>query len=137
MIHLIYNVVFGPSPTMYKQSETTPFRWPFSSTPREVPGAARTAQLIVNTAVAYPTTVVNLEDILYGTTETDPRLPEPQEVLDVFEENSILRIIDNGDGSWTAIGPDSVIVMLDATSFQITWPSAIYIDSETYRINSL
>jgi hypothetical protein len=78
-----------------------------------------------------------LEDVLYGTDDESPRLPSPEEVFEIFEENAILRIIDNGDGTWTAIGPDSAIEMLDSETFEITWPSAVYIDADTYTISSL
>jgi hypothetical protein len=58
-------------------------------------------------------------------------------VLEMFESGAILRIVDHGDGTWTATGPDEAIKMLSSTMFEITWPSAIYIDTETYKISSL
>ena len=75
--------------------------------------------------------------MIYESSETSARLPEPQEIFDLFEDASILKITDHGDGSWTAEGPDEAIQMLDATSFEITWPSAVYLSSGTYRISSL
>jgi hypothetical protein len=84
-----------------------------------------------------PGALADLEALIYGDDDNDPVLPSPTEVLEIFESHTTLRITDNGDGSWTATGPDSAIVMLDATTFQITWPSAIFIDATSYKISSL
>lgn len=135
-IHLVYNVLIEPSPYLYQQLDLDAFRWPFTCLPVPITEAARSAHLIVDTAEAHSPAVVNLEDILYGTDESDPRLPMPEELFDIFEGGSVLLIIDNGDGSWTAIGPASMIQMLDATTFQITSPTASYIDADTYTISS-
>jgi len=136
-IHILYNVLAQPYSVVYRQSGSEPLTFDFTSTPVPVQGVSRTAHLVIDTSVAYSWTVSALEDVLYGTDTTDPRLPTPGEIYDIFEENSILIITDNGDGTWTATGPDSVITMLDSTTFQISWPSAVYLDSDSYKIHSL
>lgn len=136
-IHLIYNVLVSTPAYLHQQRDTDTISWKFTSLPVEMPNAARSSHLIIDTADAYSWTVDALEDILYGTDASPPRLPTPAEVFEIFEENSILRIIDHGDGTWTAIGPDSAIIMLDPTTFEITWPSAVYIDAVSYTISSL
>jgi len=92
---------------------------------------------VISADVAYSSALSDLEDVLYGSATTDPRIPLPAEILSIFEENSILQIIDNGDGTWTAIGPSSAIIMLDSITFQIDWPSAVFIDANSYSIHSL
>ena len=136
-LHLVYNVLLAPSAFVNQQSSIETHSWGFTTLPIEVPGIKRSAHLVIETEIAYSWTVQALEDILYGTEGDQPRLPLPDEVFEVFEVNSILQIIDHGDGSWTAIGPDSAIIMLDSTTFEITWPSAVYIDAESYTIHSL
>lgn len=136
-IHILYNVLISPTPTVRAQTEVETFNWGFSTKPLEMPEGRRSAQLIVDCGTAYSWTVEALEGVLYGTDAAAPRLPTPQEVMDIFEENSILQVIDHGDGSFTVMGPDEAIQMLDATTFQITWPSAEYLDAETYTIHSL
>lgn len=64
-------------------------------------------------------------------------MPGMLEVVAMFENASLLKITDHGDGSWTAEGPDEAIQMLSPTEFEITWPSAVYLSSDTYRISSL
>lgn len=136
-VHLVYNALISPGGHSYKHSEVDPFSWDFTAKPVTVPGAGRSAHIIIETATAYSWTLAALEDVLYGSESTDAHLPLPEEVFQIFEDNSILQIIDHGDGSWTAIGPDDVVQMLDETSFQISWPSAVYIDADSYTIHSL
>lgn len=136
-IHLVYNVLLAPSQYVHQQSLIESYSWSFTTFPIDIPGAKRSSHLVVQTSIAYPWTVSALEDILYGTEGENPRLPTPQEVFDIFESNSILQIIDHGDGTWSAIGPDDVIQMLDIHTFQIDWPSAVFIDADSYTISSL
>lgn len=136
-IHLVYNTMLAPTSATWNQKEATKFQWNFTTLPTDIPGYAPSAHLVVDTGVAYSWTTAAFEDVLYGSDSADPRLPAPLEVLDIFEENSILQIIDHGDGTWTAKGPDSVITMLDPTTFKIDWPSAVFIDAVTYKIRSL
>jgi hypothetical protein len=136
-IHLVYNVLLRPSGYAHQQNETDTFVWAFTTVPVPVPDVNKTAHLIIDSSIAYSWTIEDLEDALYGSESTDAFLPTPEAIFETFEENAILRIIDNGDGTWTAIGPDSAIVMLDPDTFEITWPSAVYIDADSYTISSL
>jgi hypothetical protein len=136
-IHLVYNARFSPGGTAHKQSEVDLISWDFTTLAIPIPEVAMSAHLIVDADVAYSETVQALEDILYGSDSISARFPSPEEVLEVFEEHSILRVIDHGDGTFTITGPDEAIQMLSSTTWQITWPSAIYIDAVTYSISSL
>lgn len=136
-IHLVYNVLISPSGTAGAQDTPENFNWDFTAMPIPVEDGIRTAHLIVDASVANADTISELENILYGSDTLTARLPLPVEILDIFEENAILRVIDNGDGTFTVIGPDSAIIMLDSTTFQITWPSAVYIDAISYHLSSL
>lgn len=137
-IHLVYNVLVDPTQISYGQTERAGvLQCGFTSLPVSVPNAGVSAHLIIDTSIAYSWTISDLEDILYGTSEELARLPSPEEVFSVFEDNSILKVIDHGDGSFTVDGPDEAITMLDSTTFEISWPSAIYIDNNSYKISSL
>lgn len=140
-LHLIYNALVSPTSRDYvivkASPEATIFSWTFSTTPVSIPNAYLSSHLIADSTVANPQTMSALEDALYGTVDTAPYLPSVEDVIALFEANSILRVTDNGDGSFTVIGPDEAIIMLDGTSFQISWPTAIIIDSITYKISSL
>jgi hypothetical protein len=140
-IHLVYNAMVTPAgvdnTSINSGLEPINFGWELTTTPIILSTGERTAHLIVDSTRAYSWAIEALENILYGDDLNDPRFPSMDEVIELFEEASILRITDHGDGSWTAEGPDDAIVMLDATSFEITWPSAIFIDSNSYTISSL
>jgi hypothetical protein len=136
-IHLVYNILVSPTTHMYEQEDTIPFSWDFTTTPAPFPQARPTAHFVIEASDAYSWTLEALENVLYGDESTPPTMPSPLGILDIFEENSILQIIDHGDGTWTAIGPDDVVSMLDATTFQIDWPSAVYIDATSYTVRSL
>lgn len=136
-LHLVYNATVDTSEYVYDQDEVTGFRWDFSCLPISVPDSKKSAHIILDGTVAYSWAMEAVEDILYGTDEDPPRLPLPEELWQIIEDNSILVIIDHGDGTWTASGPEHVVDMLDATTFQISWPSAIYLDADTYTVSSL
>lgn len=136
-IHLVYNASISPSQFAYERSDEDTFSWDFTTTPIYIPGARATAHLIIDPSIAYTWTMQAFEDILYGSEAQASRLPQPLEVLSIFEENSIVRVVDHGDGTFTVSGPDDIVQMIDATTFKIDWPSAVYIDADTYTIHSL
>lgn len=136
-IHLVYNILLGPTGHLYEQEDVVPFSWDFTTLPIPIDGAKPTAHLVIEASTAYSWTVSALEDVIYGSDSKSPSLPSPSDVLNLFEENSILRIIDNGDGSFTAIGPDDVISMIDETTYQIDYETVVYISADTATIHSL
>ena len=140
-LHIVYNAMATPSERNYQtiadETEATTFNWNITTTNVAVPGASRSAHLVIDTRQAWSWAVTAVENVLYGTEDTPARLPSPQELMDLFAENALLQITDNGDGTWTAEGPDEAISMLNADTFQISWPSAVFIDEDTYEISSL
>lgn len=137
-IHLIYNVLVMPSSFDYRQmTETDPFSWVLTTKPVAIPGAKASSHVVIDTSKANPQTVSSFEDILYGNEVEEARLPSPYEIVDIFEANSILLVVDHGDGSFTVTGPDEAIQMIDPTTFQISWPSVIYVDEVRYTISSM
>jgi hypothetical protein len=139
-IHLVYNATLVPNSlsmaTMAQELAPAVFGWGLVTKPKTIPGARQASHLYIRAADASPEAIAALSDILYGTATTDPRFPSPTDVLGIFESNPRLRIIDHGDGSWTAIGPDEWITMTSPTSFEITSPSAVWIDGDTYTISN-
>jgi hypothetical protein len=78
-----------------------------------------------------------IEDILYGSSDSDPYFPSINEILSLFESLGSLVIIDNGDGTWKAIdASDNYITMLNSTTFQIDDADATYLDATTYKIST-
>jgi hypothetical protein len=140
-IHLVYNARADSTDkgwsTLSDTVEPSNFGWDISTVPTIVPGAKPTAHLVINLAEAHPDAIQQVEDLLYGTDITDPTLPSAEDIVAIFSEFATLVVVDHGDGTWTATGPDEAIQMLDLTTFEISWPSAVYIDSESYTISSM
>lgn len=140
-LHIVYNALATPTDKDYStvndSAEPLVFNWDISTTPLKLTNARASAHFVIDTRVAYPWALEAIEDILYGSDTTEAYLPSLGELLAIFEDSSILKITDHGDGTWTAEGSDEIIQMLDATTFQISWPSAVYINEETYQISSL
>lgn len=136
-IHIVYNAKAKMSGHTYQIDSVDPFGFDISTTPVYVPEAKPTAHLMIDTEIAYPWTIKDLEDVLYGSDTSLARLPMPEEIIDIFEVNAILKVIDNGDGTFTLDGPNTAIQMLTSDEFQVDWPSVRYLDEDTYQIKSL
>lgn len=139
-IHLVYNAIVAPTNSAYSSIETEvdpiAFEWPISTKPLEFSGIKPFSHIIIDSTLARPQDIIDIENLIYGSTGVDPELPTIQDILDLFQANSTLKITDNGDGTWTANAPGSIIQMLDSTTFEITWPSAVFIDDVSYNISS-
>jgi hypothetical protein len=140
-IHLVYNALATPSNASYSSISSdvnnVSFSWDFSTVPMNIPGGRPSAHLVVMVDYAQPGAISDLEGMIYGDDANDPFLPDPATVYALFESYATLVIVDNGDGTWTATGPDTAITMLDGDTFQIDWDSAIFINADTYKISSL
>lgn len=139
-IHLVYNItaeLLGwASETLDREPEPSTFQWKLHTRPEFSGSLSPTAHIYVDTSEAHTHTVALFEELIYGTASTDPTLPSLQEAIDFFEENALFIVVDHGDGTWTATGPDDMIQMLDATTFQITSPTAIPIDADSYTLST-
>lgn len=84
-LHIIYNAKAAPSERAYATVNDSPeaitFSWELSTTPTAVPGFAPTAILTIDSTKTDKTKLQALEDILYGTTEGEPHLPLPAEII--------------------------------------------------------
>lgn len=83
-IHLIYGAKAAPSEKGYQTMNDSPeaitFSWEVTTTPVEVTGFKPTASLVIDSTLVDSTQLSAFEDILYGTTEEEARLPLPDEV---------------------------------------------------------
>lgn len=138
-IHLLYNLLATPSQkdyqTLSEEGSAIEFEWNITAVPGEVPGFRPSAHVIFDTRRMSPILLQDIEETLYGNDFDDARLP-PISTLTTFVGSwVIIRITDNGDGTWTAEGPDDLITMLDSTTFQIIQANAEYLDADTYIIS--
>lgn len=84
-IHLIYGATASPSEKGYTTINDSPeaitFSWELTTTPVNVKGHKPTSSIVIDSTKATPEKLKALEDILYGTTDVEPRMPLPDEIV--------------------------------------------------------
>lgn len=138
-LHLVYNVLVRDDSRSWSTIGIRPdpslFNWDIHAAAEQIPGASPAAHLTLE--VPRDSSVLDsLEDILYGTDTTDPRLPSPAEIVDLYESMTLLRITYNGDGTYTAEGPDSMVRILEDGAFELNTPSAFLFDQGIFVVQS-
>lgn len=87
-LHLVYGALASPSEKAYATINDSPeaitFSWEFSTTPVNVTGFKPTASITIDSTKVDAEKLANLEKILYGDDEVEPRLPLPDEVAQVM-----------------------------------------------------
>lgn len=88
-LHLVYGALASPTEKAFSTVNDSPeaiaFSWEFTTTPVEVPGRSNSAILTIASPDVNAAALADLENALYGTAGTDPRLPLPAEVFALFE----------------------------------------------------
>jgi len=91
-LHLIYGALAAPSEKGYSTINDSPeaitFSWEVATTPVSVTGFKPTASITIDSTKADPTKLAALEDILYGSEESEARLPLPDEVATLMETSA-------------------------------------------------
>lgn len=92
-LHLVYGASASPSERAYATTNDSPdaisFSWELKTTPVNVEGYKATALVTIDTHKVDPDKLKDLEDILYGASTDEPRLPMPDEVLQILGEDAI------------------------------------------------
>ena len=128
-LHLIYNAMASPSERQYQTVNDSPeaitFSWEVTTTPIAVDGYKPTASLTIDSSKADAAKLEELEDILYGTANSDPRLPLPGEVIDLMGGAVSYDIHLNRDNATVQVGKS---ISLKATTVPsgetVTWASS-------------
>lgn len=91
-LHLVYDSTAAPSSkenaTVNDSPEAATLSWECDTTPVECPSCKPTAHFVINSTQVNKDALANLEDILYGTAEKEPRLPLPDEVAELFKDST-------------------------------------------------
>lgn len=89
-LHLIYGATCSPSERAYQTVNDSPeaitFSYELTTTPVDVTGMKPTSIITIDSTKADPTKLANLEKLLYGDENTDPKLPLPDEVATLFAQ---------------------------------------------------
>jgi hypothetical protein len=139
-IHLVYNAMAAPTQrdhaSMNDQNNIADFVWNLTTVPQDFAGFRSSAHVIIDTRFISSGAVAIIEDILYGDNTDDPRIPDITELHDIISSDTALLVIDNGDGTFSVLGPDADITTPDPDDFTITWPTVILLDGDTYSVSS-
>ena len=89
-LHMVYGCLAAPSEKAFSTINDSPeaitFSWEVSTTPVNVAGHKPTAHLEIDSTKADPVKLAALEKILYGDTDTEARLPLPDEIVTLMTE---------------------------------------------------
>lgn len=141
-IHIFYNLTVITKDRSYQTIDDNispeEFEWDISGIAEEVVGFSPTAHITINTSTIDSELLASIEDMLYGSDSSDASLISMTALLTMigFPDLLAIKIIDNGDGSWTAVVYDESLVTVGADDFEITGANAVMIDTDTYRVSS-
>lgn len=86
-LHLIYGALAAPSERAYTSVNDSPeaitFSWELTTTPVNVTGYKPTAHLEIDSTEVDAEKLTQLEAILYGSESEEPRLPLPDEIVEL------------------------------------------------------
>lgn len=88
-IHLIYNAMVAPAEkahhTIGDTIDPDNFSWKVVTKPPTFTGIKQTAYFEIDSREVPSALITELENILYGTVGTPPRLPDPEELISLFQ----------------------------------------------------
>ena len=107
-LHLVYGGLASPSERGYQTVNDSPEpinpSWEVTTTPVDVPGFKPTARLIITSTKVDPAKLAALETILYGSEEAEPRLPLPEEVIELLKPDAVTVVTAAESGDTTLFG---------------------------------
>ena len=87
-LHLIYGAKASPSEKAYATINDSPeaitFSWELTTTPVNVNGHKPTANLVIDSTKVSAAALTALEKALYGDESNEPRLPLPDEIVQII-----------------------------------------------------
>lgn len=88
-LHIVYGCLAAPSEKAYATVNDSPeaitFSWEVSTTPVNVTGFKSTASLVLDSVKLGAAKMKAIEDVLYGSSAAEARLPLPDEIKSIIE----------------------------------------------------
>lgn len=88
-LHIVYGCLAAPSEKAYATVNNSPeaitFSWEVSTTPVNVTGFKPTASLVLDSVKLGAAKMKAIEDVLYGSSAAEARLPLPDEIKSIIE----------------------------------------------------
>ena len=87
-LHIIYGALASPSEKAYATINDSPeaitFSWEVTTTPVNVKGHKPTASVVIDSTKVNAAALAALEAVLYGSESEEPRLPLPDEIVEIM-----------------------------------------------------
>jgi len=100
-LHVVYNSTASPSGRSYSTINDNPdaitFSWEATSTPVNCTGHKAVSTITIDSTKADSTKLKTLEDMLYGSENTESTLPNPDTLLGLFKTNGSTTPPANGN----------------------------------------
>lgn len=110
-IHLVYGASASPSERSYQTINDSPepieFSWDISTIPTQITGFKPTAHIEIDSTKVSAEALAAIEDVLYGTSATNARLPLPDEVISILAATYVeytYTVVSNPSGSPKGLG---------------------------------
>lgn len=137
-IHILYDLTAVPEGSSFNslsdKIDPVEFGWSLSAVPQRVRGYRPTAHFSFNSTQMTPSVVTAVEKILYGDATTAPRLPTAQELIDIVE--GLVIVVDNGDGTWTAVIPSERLHEDGQGEFSLEGMDAKFLSDGVYQMQT-
>lgn len=139
-IHILYNLLADPDTRTYQTmsgaDQPMEFVWNLTGTPPKIHKFRPTVHVVIDSRTTPIDILALLEARLYGSETASPNFPTIMEVGEYFGYLGALIIIDNGDGTWTALDEsETYINMLNDTTFEIENTDTVIV-GDSYNISS-
>lgn len=143
-LHFLYDATAYPADLTFNTvgANVAPavFQWDVSTIPRRIARHRPSGYFEINSNLVDPLMLKLLEEALYGTEESAPYLPSVEQIAQFFDDFFRIRIIDNGDGTWTALivhEEDNHLIQEDPEEpgkFTIDLANVVAVDGDMYTI---
>lgn len=139
-IHFVYNAMVLPAEksreTMSESTEAALFSWDAVTTPLRFPGYRPSAYFEVDSREVKPQALTLLENVLYGTDTTLPRMPMPDEIAGILDLTfDGIELIVHGDGTFTISSENGQITTFPDGSFEIDSESVV-VSGDQYTVST-
>lgn len=138
-IHIIWDMIAQPASHEYKTRSTSvnieTFDWSFMTMPSDIDGFYPSGHVILESKNIDPWLLKDVEDILFGTDDTEPVLPSMTDLVSFMDAWCRVYITVHDDGTWTASSshPGFIFINEDGT-FSLENINAYYLDDGTFVI---
>lgn len=140
-LHFVYNAMILPSEktreTTTETTEAALFSWDAITVPLRIDGFRPSAYFEVDSREIKPQALTLLENVLYGTNTTLPRMPMPDEIAGILDLTfDGIELVIHGDGTFTISSESEQITLLPDGSFEIDSESVVVSDDQ-YTVSTI